>query len=140
MQKENNSTENYLQRVTEIVFPLVLLLFPLLKIGQGVDLTDTPYSLGNYRFFAETEGVGSPAQKYIERISLVFVLNKLSIRFIMFVFLRAHALYFLNEVVKFSHVFQGGRYFKATVQIYACKLRMEECFYFFESVGTDAAA
>ena len=57
MQKENNSTENYLQRVTEIVFPLVLLLFPLLKIGQGVDLTDTPYSLGNYRFFAETEGV-----------------------------------------------------------------------------------
>ena len=54
MQKENNSTENYLQRVTEIVFPLVLLLFPLLKIGQGVDLTDTPYSLGNYRFFAET--------------------------------------------------------------------------------------
>ena len=86
------------------------------------------------------EGVGSPAQKYIERISLVFVLNKLSIRFIMFVFLRAHALYFLNEVVKFSHVFQGGRYFKATVQIYACKLRMEECFYFFESVGTDAAA
>ena len=57
MQKENNSTENYLQRVTEIVFPLVLLLFPLLKIGQGVDLTDTPYSLGNYRFFAGTEGV-----------------------------------------------------------------------------------
>ncbi|MGN0388684.1 MAG: hypothetical protein ACI4ER_07685 [Suilimivivens sp.] len=57
MQKENNSTENYLQKVTEIVFPLVLLLFPLLKIGQGVDLTDTPYSLGNYRFFAGTEGV-----------------------------------------------------------------------------------
>ena len=57
MQKENNSTENYLQRVTEIVFPIVLLLFPLLKIGQGVDLTDTPYSLGNYRFFSEAQGV-----------------------------------------------------------------------------------
>lgn len=57
MQKENNRIQNCLQRVTEILFPLVLLFFPLLKISQGVDLTDTPYSLGNYRFFAETEGV-----------------------------------------------------------------------------------
>ena len=41
----------------EICFPLILLLFPLLKINQGVDLTDTPYSLGNYRFFEGSDGV-----------------------------------------------------------------------------------
>lgn len=57
MRKENSITEYKLQRITEMIFPLILLLFPLLKIGQGVDLTDTPYSLGNYRFFAGTEGV-----------------------------------------------------------------------------------
>ena len=57
MQRDNNITESRLQRAAEFVFPLVLLLFPLLKIGQGVDLTDTPYSLGNYRFFSEAQGV-----------------------------------------------------------------------------------
>ena len=57
MQRDNNMTESRLQRAAEFVFPLVLLLFPLLKIGQGVDLTDTPYSLGNYRFFSEAQGV-----------------------------------------------------------------------------------
>ena len=49
--------EKYLHLAAEILFPLVLLIFPLLKINQGVDLTDTPYSLGNYRFFEGTRGV-----------------------------------------------------------------------------------
>lgn len=57
MQKENDMMKKYLQRAAEILFPLILLLFPLLKINQGVDLTDTPYSLGNYRFFAQSQGV-----------------------------------------------------------------------------------
>lgn len=39
------------------LFPLVLLLFPLLKAGQGIDLTDAGYSLGNYRFFGQTGGI-----------------------------------------------------------------------------------
>lgn len=39
------------------MFPLILLIFPLLKADQGIDLTDTGYSLGNYRFFGETGGV-----------------------------------------------------------------------------------
>lgn len=64
---ENNFPKNSLWKkilpgedkvsAAEILFPLILLLFPLLKISQGVDLTDTPYSLGNYRFFAGAEGV-----------------------------------------------------------------------------------
>lgn len=31
-----------------IVFPLVLLLYPLLQINQGVDITDTGYNLGGF--------------------------------------------------------------------------------------------
>lgn len=43
--------------VENVLFPLVLLLFPLLKARQGIDLTDTGYSLGNYRFFGQTGGI-----------------------------------------------------------------------------------
>lgn len=62
MQTENNILKKYLPggdkiSAAEILFPLILLLFPLFKINQGVDLTDTPYSLGNYRFFVGAEGV-----------------------------------------------------------------------------------
>ncbi|MDE7287772.1 MAG: hypothetical protein K2N55_13165, partial [Lachnospiraceae bacterium] len=40
-----------------VVFPLILFLFPLIKINQGIDLTDTGYSLGNYRFFGQIDGI-----------------------------------------------------------------------------------
>lgn len=54
-QKEEWQT---LWRVLEdVIFPLILLLFPLIKINQGIDLTDTGYSLGNYRFFGQISGV-----------------------------------------------------------------------------------
>lgn len=57
MRKENDITGKNIQRAAEILFPFILLLFPLIKANQGIDLTDTPYSLGNYRFFAGSEGV-----------------------------------------------------------------------------------
>lgn len=57
MQERYEKIEKYLTVMGEILFPVILLLFPLLKANQGVDLTDTPYSLGNYRFFAQAEGV-----------------------------------------------------------------------------------
>ena len=57
MRTENNTLKKYLPIAAEICFPLILLLFPLLKINQGIDLTDTPYSLGNYRFFEGSDGV-----------------------------------------------------------------------------------
>ncbi len=41
----------------DFLFPLILLLFPLLKANQGIDLMDTGYSLGNYRFFGQSQGV-----------------------------------------------------------------------------------
>ena len=33
------------------IFPLLLFLYPFLKIGQGIDLTDSSYGLVNYLFF-----------------------------------------------------------------------------------------
>lgn len=57
MNQKSKSVAEYLQTIGEILFPIILLLLPLLKINQGVDLTDTPYSLGNYRFFTQSEGV-----------------------------------------------------------------------------------
>ena len=38
-----------------ILFPLILLLFPLVKATRGIDLSDTLYSLGNYAFFSTKE-------------------------------------------------------------------------------------
>ena len=40
-----------------ILFPLVLLIFPLVKVTRGVDLTDTAYSLGNYVFLDGSKDV-----------------------------------------------------------------------------------
>ena len=55
----DRSENIYSQRnkALEILFAVLLLLLPLLKINQGVDLTDTPYSLGNYRFFDPVSGI-----------------------------------------------------------------------------------
>jgi len=33
-----------------IIYPLILLLWPLVKIAQGVDVSDSTYSLGNYLY------------------------------------------------------------------------------------------
>ena len=39
------------------MFPLILLLYPLIKINQGVDVSDSSYSLGNYMFFPQMKGM-----------------------------------------------------------------------------------
>lgn len=49
--------ERLWRRVQSVLFPLLLFLYPFLKVREGIDLTDTGYSLGNYRFFGETGGV-----------------------------------------------------------------------------------
>ncbi len=37
------------------VFPLLLLIYPLLLVRQGIDVSDTTYSLGYYRFMGEMD-------------------------------------------------------------------------------------
>ena len=39
-----------------ILLPVLLVAFSLLKVTKGVNLADTTYSLGNYRFFTQSEG------------------------------------------------------------------------------------
>lgn len=39
----------------KVLFPLLLFLYPLLLINQGIDITDTTYSLGYYRFMKEMD-------------------------------------------------------------------------------------
>lgn len=57
MNTKTSKMQQWLPVAAQVLFPLMLFLFPLLKLNQGVDLTDTPYSLGNYRFFAQADGV-----------------------------------------------------------------------------------
>lgn len=42
--------------ITKWIFPILLLIYPLIKINQGIDVSDSTYSLGNYLFFDRLEG------------------------------------------------------------------------------------
>lgn len=48
--KYNNCIANW-------IFPILLFLYPLTKVNQGIDVSDTTYSLGNYLFFDRLEGM-----------------------------------------------------------------------------------
>lgn len=39
-----------------IVFPVALILYPLIGIRQGLDVSDTSYSLSNFQYFATMDG------------------------------------------------------------------------------------
>lgn len=45
--------QNFIER---IVFPIILLLYPLLGIRQGIDVADTTYSLANFQYFGSMDG------------------------------------------------------------------------------------
>ena len=40
-----------------VVFPLILLVYPLVLVNQGIDVSDSTYSLTNFRYFREMEGM-----------------------------------------------------------------------------------
>ncbi|SEK83373.1 hypothetical protein SAMN04487770_103118 [Butyrivibrio sp. ob235] len=42
--------KKYQEPLEKWVFPIILLLYPLIGVAQGVDTTDTTYSLGNYEY------------------------------------------------------------------------------------------
>jgi len=46
----------YYNCITKWTFPLILLIYPLVKVNQGLDVSDSTYSLGNYLFFERLEG------------------------------------------------------------------------------------
>lgn len=49
--------QKYNNCITNRIFPIVLFLYPLMKVNQGIDVSDTTYSLGNYMFFNRLEGM-----------------------------------------------------------------------------------
>lgn len=46
----------FLKKQQSWVFPLILLIYPLLWANQGIDVSDPTYSLTNFRFFPELTG------------------------------------------------------------------------------------
>ena len=46
----------YQKYIENIIFPLIILIYPLLKINQGIDVSDTIYSLSNFQYFDSMEG------------------------------------------------------------------------------------
>ncbi len=55
--KQINKQWNQALRIAErYVFPVLLLLYPLVAAGQGIDVSDPTYSLTNFRFFPELSG------------------------------------------------------------------------------------
>ena len=39
------------EKITNAILMLILLVYPLRKVGIGLDMMDAGYALGNYRFF-----------------------------------------------------------------------------------------
>lgn len=46
----------YRNFIEKIIFPIILILYPLLKIRQGIEVSDTTYSLANFQYFASMDG------------------------------------------------------------------------------------
>ena len=46
----------YQKYIENVIFPLILLIYPLLKINQGIDVSDAIYSLANFQYFDSMEG------------------------------------------------------------------------------------
>ncbi len=46
------------------ICPLLLLLLPLRHITQGVDISDTGYNLGCFRWFGEQDGIRCVGQEW----------------------------------------------------------------------------
>jgi len=49
--------QKYNNCITNLVFTTILFFYPLIKVNQGIDVSDTTYSLGNYLFFDGLEGM-----------------------------------------------------------------------------------
>lgn len=66
---------SYKNLIEKCIFPLILLIWPLINVNVGVNLLDSAYSLGNYMFFEEMTG----SWKYATYISNLvgYIFNEL---------------------------------------------------------------
>lgn len=56
MRKAKQLYEQYRNVPEQWLFPMLLVLYPLLRPGQGMDVTDTTYSLANFQYFDSMNG------------------------------------------------------------------------------------
>ena len=75
MKKVSEFYQNHKNIIVNCIFPVILLLYPLMKVNQGVDVSDSTYSLGNYLFFPELKGTWM-ISTYLSNV-LGFLLMKL---------------------------------------------------------------
>lgn len=63
------------KRIAErVIFPVILLIYPLLLIHHGIDVSDTTYSLGYYRFMGEMD-ITWVLATYLANIAGAFLLK-----------------------------------------------------------------
>ncbi len=63
------------KRIAErVIFPAILLIYPLLLIHHGIDVSDTTYSLGYYRFMGEMD-ITWVLATYLANIAGAFLLK-----------------------------------------------------------------
>ncbi|MCQ2550318.1 MAG: hypothetical protein MJ134_09815 [Lachnospiraceae bacterium] len=63
----------YRKQLENILFPVILLLYPLMKVNQGLDVSDSTYSLANYLYFDRMEGVWAISTFLSNLIGSMFV-------------------------------------------------------------------
>lgn len=56
MKKIISVYNKYRSFIEKILFPAFLVLYPLLRINQGIDVSDTTYSLANFQYFTSMNG------------------------------------------------------------------------------------
>lgn len=56
MKEMTDVYSKYRNFIEKILFPTLLVLYPLLRINQGIDVLDTTYSLANFQYFTSMNG------------------------------------------------------------------------------------
>lgn len=56
MEKVMNVYRRYQNFIENVLFPLILVFYPLTGIRQGLDVSDATYSLSNFLYFTEMDG------------------------------------------------------------------------------------
>ena len=61
MKKITDVYNKYYNFIEKILFPVLLAVYPLLRINQGIDVSDTTYSLANFQYFTSMNGTWTVA-------------------------------------------------------------------------------
>lgn len=56
MSKVSTAYHRYQNCIEKVVFPLILVIYPLIRIRLGIDVADTTYSLSNFQYFPSMDG------------------------------------------------------------------------------------